>query len=142
MISVFGDAKIAGVTLKNRIFRSATHEGMADKNGCTTEMLLKKYELLARGEVGAIITGYAAIQQDGKCSVYNSLMIDSDSQIRSFHELTHRVHEQGTAIFLQIAHCGRQTRSEMHPIKCSEECLERYKLLKESVKLHKYFNSA
>ena len=66
MKSVFGDAEIAGVKLKNRIIRSATHEGMADKNGCPTEMLLKKYELLARGEVGAIITGYAAIQQDGK----------------------------------------------------------------------------
>jgi 2,4-dienoyl-CoA reductase-like NADH-dependent reductase (Old Yellow Enzyme family) len=113
MKSVFGDAEIAGVKLKNRIIRSATHEGMADKNGCPTEMLLKKYELLARGEVGAIITGYAAIQQDGKCSMYNSLMIDSDSQIRSFQELTNRVHEQGTAIFLQIAHCGRQTRSKI-----------------------------
>lgn len=113
MKSVFGNAEIAGVKLKNRIIRSATHEGMADKNGCPTEMLLKKYELLARGEVGAIITGYAAIQQDGKCSMYNSLMIDSDSQIRSFQELTHRVHEQGTVIFLQIAHCGRQTRSKI-----------------------------
>lgn len=113
MKSVFGDIEIAGVKLKNRIFRSATHEGMADKNGCPTEILLKKYELLARGEVGAIITGYAAIQQDGKCSMYNSLMIDSDAQIRSFQELTHRVHEQSTAIFLQIAHCGRQTRSEI-----------------------------
>lgn len=113
MKRVFGDAEIAGVTLKNRIIRSATHEGMANKNGCPTEVMMKKYELLARGEVGAIITGYAAIQQNGKCSMYNSLMIDSDSQIEPFRELTRRVHEYSTPVFLQIAHCGRQTRSKV-----------------------------
>ncbi|RPJ73002.1 MAG: NADH:flavin oxidoreductase [Alphaproteobacteria bacterium] len=112
MKSVFSDAEIAGVKLKNRIIRSATHEGMADKNGSPTEMLMKKYELLARGEVGAIITGYAGVQQDGKCSFHNSLMIDNDSHIKSFQEMTRRVHEHHTAIFLQVAHCGRQTRSK------------------------------
>lgn len=113
MKSVFGDAEIAGVKLKNRIIRSATHEGMADKYGSPTEMLMKKYELLARGEVGAIITGYAGVQQDGKCSLYNSLMINSDLQIRFYQELTSRVHELDTPIFLQISHCGRQTRSKI-----------------------------
>jgi 2,4-dienoyl-CoA reductase-like NADH-dependent reductase (Old Yellow Enzyme family) len=110
---VFTDAEIAGVILKNRIIRSATHEGMADKNGCPTEMMIKKYELLARGEVGAIITGYAGVQQNGKSPMLNMLMIDSDSQIEPFRELTRRVHEYVTPVFLQIAHCGRQTRSKV-----------------------------
>ena len=80
-----------GVTLKNRILRSATHEGMADTNGSPTEMMIKKYELLAKGEVGAIITGYAGIQQNGKSPMHNMLMIDSDAQIKSFQELTRRI---------------------------------------------------
>lgn len=113
MNSVFGDAEIAGVTLKNRIIRSATHEGMADKNGCPTEIMMKKYELLAMGEVGAIITGYAGVQQNGKSPMHNMLMIDSDSQVEPFRELTRRVHEYSTPVFLQIAHCGRQTRSKV-----------------------------
>jgi len=113
MKSVFGDAEIAGVRLKNRIIRSATHEGMADTNGSPTEMMIKKYELLAKGEVGAIITGYAGIQQNGKSPMHNMLMIDSDAQIKPFQELTRRIHEYGTPIFLQIAHCGRQTRSKI-----------------------------
>jgi 2,4-dienoyl-CoA reductase-like NADH-dependent reductase (Old Yellow Enzyme family) len=113
MRSVFGDAKIASVTLKNRIISSATHEGMADKNGCPTEMLMKKYELLARGEVGAIITGYAGVQQNGKSPMNNMLMIDNDLQIEPFRKLTRRVHEYDIPVFLQIAHCGRQTRSKV-----------------------------
>jgi 2,4-dienoyl-CoA reductase-like NADH-dependent reductase (Old Yellow Enzyme family) len=113
MKSVFFDAEIAGVALKNRIIRSATHEGMADNDGNPTEMLMKEYELLARGEVGAIITGYAGIQQNGKSPMHNMLMIDNDAQIIPFQELTRRVHEYGTPVFLQIAHCGRQTRSKI-----------------------------
>lgn len=113
MRSVFGDANIAGVTLKNRIIRSATHEGMADENGCPTEMMMKKYKHLARSEVGAIITGYAGVKQNGKSPMLNMLMIDSDFQVEPLRELTRRVHEYGTPVFLQIAHCGRQTRSKI-----------------------------
>lgn len=113
MKCVFGDVEIEGVILKNRIIRSATHEGMADKNGSPTEKLIKKYELLAKGEVGAIITGYAGVQQNGKSSMHSMLMIDSDAQIEPFRELTHRVHKYGTPVFLQIAHCGRQTYSKI-----------------------------
>lgn len=56
MNDVFSEAEIGRVTLKNRIFRSATHEGMADEKGRPTLELIKKYEALAKGEVGAIIT--------------------------------------------------------------------------------------
>lgn len=49
MNNVFEQAKIADITLKNRIIRSATHEGMSDAFGKPTEELIKKYELLAKG---------------------------------------------------------------------------------------------
>lgn len=48
MKRVFSDAEIEGVILKNRIIRSATHEGMADKNGSPTEMLMKNMNFLQR----------------------------------------------------------------------------------------------
>jgi 2,4-dienoyl-CoA reductase-like NADH-dependent reductase (Old Yellow Enzyme family) len=47
MNKVFEEARIAGIELKNRIIRSATHEGMSDENGRPTEELIKKYEQLA-----------------------------------------------------------------------------------------------
>lgn len=53
------------------------------------------------------------MQQNGKSSMHNMLKIDSDSQIEPFRELTRRIHKYGTPVFLQIAHCGRQTRSKI-----------------------------
>lgn len=113
MNDVFSEAEIGGVTLKNRIFRSATHEGMADEKGRPTLELIKKYEALAKGEVGAIITGYVGIQQNGKAPLKNMLMMDSDDNIKAFQGLVDKVHEYNTPIFLQVAHCGRQTRSKI-----------------------------
>jgi len=41
----------------------------------------------------------------------NMLMINDDSLIPAYRKLTDAVHGHGTPIILQIAHCGRQTRS-------------------------------
>ena len=109
--SVFESSCIAGITLPNRLIRSATHEGMADERGVPTDALEKLYLRIAKGGAGAIITGYAGVQQDGKSSLSNMLMIDDDELIPTYRKLTDKVHEHGTPIILQIAHCGRQTRS-------------------------------
>ncbi len=108
---VFRPSILAGIRLNNRVIRSATHEGMADERGAPTEALEKLYLRLAKGETGAIITGYAGVQQDGRSSMFNMLMIDRDELVPAYRSLTDKVHEQGIPIFLQIAHCGRQTRS-------------------------------
>jgi len=111
--SIFEPVSLAGMKLKNRIIRSATHEGMADEKGFPTEKLKKLYVNLAKGEVGAIITGYAGIQLDGKTCLFNMTMIDTDEKIVAFREITKAVHEYETPIIMQIAHCGKQTRSKI-----------------------------
>lgn len=113
MNEVFSEGEIAGVKLKNKIIRSATHEAMADEVGNPTEELIKKYEILAKGEVGAIITGYAGVMQNGKSPLHNMLMINSDERIPYYKKLVDCVHKHNTAIFLQITHCGRQTFSRV-----------------------------
>lgn len=110
--AVFEHTSLAGIKLKNRIIRSATHEGMADVKGFPTDKLKNLYIRLAKGDVGAIITGYAAVQADGKSSLFNMTMIDNDDSISAYREITNAVHEYDTPIIMQIAHCGRQTRSK------------------------------
>ncbi|MCX7708316.1 MAG: NADH:flavin oxidoreductase [Clostridia bacterium] len=110
---IFEPAVLAGIKLKNRIIRSATHEGLADGNGIPTEALKIKYLQLAKGEVGAIITGYAGIRQNGKSPNYQMLMMDTEDYIPFYRDIVDAVHEHGTPIIQQLAHCGRQTRSKV-----------------------------
>ncbi len=109
---IFEPISLAGIQFKNRIIRSATHEGMADERGFPTEQQKNLYVRLAKGGAGAIITGYAAIQPDGKSSLYAMSMIDNNDCIPKYREIVDAVHEYDTPIIMQIAHCGRQTRSK------------------------------
>ena len=109
---LFNESNISGITVKNRIIRSATHDGLADENGAPNDKLISKYEHLAKNEIGCIITGYAAVSRNG-VSPYPAMMkIYDDGVIDKYKELTDAVHKYNTPVILQIAHCGRQTSSK------------------------------
>ncbi len=109
---LFDKATISGIPVNNRIIRSATHDGICDENGAPNDELIKKYENLAKNEVGCIITGYAAVSENGVSPYPNMLKIFDDSVIEKYKMLTDAVHKYGTPVVLQIAHCGRQTSSK------------------------------
>ncbi|MEI6758772.1 MAG: NADH:flavin oxidoreductase [Chlorobium sp.] len=108
---VFEPADIGGISLRNRFIRSATHEGMGDAEGAPMESLEKLYLRLARGGVGAIITGYAGVLPAGRSSFPGMLMMHDDALVPAYRRLVEAVHGEGVPIIMQIAHCGSQTRS-------------------------------
>lgn len=109
---IFEPIHLGGIALKNRIIRSATHDGLADNNGGVSDELIRKYAYLAKNDVGCIITGYAAVSANGMSPYPRMLRIDSDNLIDNYKQLTEAVHQYNTPIVLQIAHCGRQTSSK------------------------------
>ena len=108
---IFEPALIGGISIRNRFIRSATHEGMGDADGAPLESLEKLYVHLARGGVGAIVTGYAGVLPQGRCSFPGMLMMHDDSLVSAYRRLVEAVHREGSALIMQIAHCGSQTRS-------------------------------
>jgi 2,4-dienoyl-CoA reductase-like NADH-dependent reductase (Old Yellow Enzyme family) len=113
MSQVFETSNIRGMSLKNRIIRSATGDGLADHDGRPTGELIDFYTKIAAGGAGAIITGLTGIQQDGKSSTHHPLMFDRDDYIADYQKLTNAVHRHGTPIILQLNHSGRQTRQKV-----------------------------
>jgi 2,4-dienoyl-CoA reductase-like NADH-dependent reductase (Old Yellow Enzyme family) len=112
MKKVFEKSMIGTIELKNRILRSATNEGMGDKSGKPLKELYDLYEKLAKGGVGAIITGLAGIKQNGKAS-FNMRMFDKDDYIDDYKDLNLKLKNDNTPIILQIAHSGSQTSSKI-----------------------------
>jgi 2,4-dienoyl-CoA reductase-like NADH-dependent reductase (Old Yellow Enzyme family) len=111
MSSLFTKGKIGALELKNRMIRTASHEGLADERGRPSAAQFQFYKKFIEGGIGLVITGYAGIMQAGKSALYHMTMIDSDDMIAAHRDLVKRVHEIGGKIVLQIAHCGRQTWS-------------------------------
>ena len=112
MKKVFEKSVIGTIELKNRILRSATHEGMGDKYGKPLKELYDVYEKLAKGGVGAIITGYAGVKQNGK-TMFNMRMFDQDEYIEIYKQLNLKLKDYHTPVILQLAHGGSQTSSKI-----------------------------
>lgn len=110
MAALFEQTAINGMTLKNRIVRSATWEGMCDAEGRPTDKLINCYRDLAKGGVGLIISGYTFVRREGK-QLPGKMGIHTDDFRHEMETLTKAVHDEGGKICIQLVHAGGQTDS-------------------------------
>jgi len=108
MSLLFSPMKIGNMEIKNRFIHSATYEGMAADDGKVRDAVIKRYALLAKGEVGLIIPGYMFIHPLGQALKYQT-GIHSDEMIPGLKRVVDAVHGYDGKIVFQIAHSGRQT---------------------------------
>ncbi|MHB8829718.1 MAG: NADH:flavin oxidoreductase, partial [Syntrophales bacterium] len=105
MSKLFEKITINNMTIENRFVRSATWEGLAEKDGGVTPALIDRMVALARGGVGLIITGHAFIHKSGQ-SGPGQLGVYRDELLPGLTGLAAAVHENNGRIILQLAHGG------------------------------------
>ena len=93
-MKIFEDISINGMTLSNRMTRSATWEGMCDSDGRPTDQLIAYYRELAEGGIGLIISGYAFVVQSGK-QLPRQKGLHSDEFENDYRRLFDAVHDAG-----------------------------------------------
>jgi len=108
MSNVFASAQLGTLALPNRLIHSATFECMAADDGSVTDLLIKRYETLAKGDIGLIIPGYLYVHPRGK-AIPNQTGISDDKHLPGLVRLVESVHSAGGRIALQIVHGGRQS---------------------------------
>ncbi len=111
MATLFEQTAINGMTLANRMVRSATWEGMCEESGRPTQRLIDYYRTLAQGGVGLIISGYAFVRPDGK-QLPGKMGIHTDGFSNAYKSLFKTVHDAGGKIAVQLVHAGGQTDSQ------------------------------
>jgi len=110
-MKLFEENTIKEVRLRNRVIRSATHEGLADQEGIVTDELIENAKRLGAGGVGLIVSGHAYISVDGKANS-RQLGVHSDICIKGLKNYVDAVHKEGAKIFLQISHAGVQAHTK------------------------------
>ncbi|MFN2368488.1 MAG: NADH:flavin oxidoreductase [Desulfurivibrionaceae bacterium] len=111
MRKIFEETTINNLTLRNRLVRSATWEGMCEPDGRPTARLADCYRDLARGGVGLIISGYAFVSEEGR-QLPCTLAADSDKFTDDLKMITEAVHAEDGKICLQLVHVGGQTKEK------------------------------
>jgi len=104
---LFTPTQISGLELKNRLVRSATYDGGADRRGHVTDWQIDLYEKLARGGAGLIVTGLFSVHPSGRLAGRQNIISD-DGAVAGLSCLAAAVHRHGGKIAVQIAHGGRE----------------------------------
>ncbi|SHJ66187.1 2,4-dienoyl-CoA reductase [Halodesulfovibrio aestuarii] len=101
----FDKIKINGMTVPNRLVRSATWEGLASAEGFVTPALEDAMLELVDGGVGMIITGHMFVAEQGRARE-RQLAIFADEYISGLRSMVNRIHDHGGAVVAQLAHAG------------------------------------
>jgi 2,4-dienoyl-CoA reductase-like NADH-dependent reductase (Old Yellow Enzyme family) len=102
-------AKLAGLTLRNRVIKTATFEGMCP-GGVPGSDLINHHAAMARGGVGLTTVAYCGVSPDGL--TFPDQMWMHAGVFPQLQQLTAAVHAEGGAVSAQLAHCGYFTRNK------------------------------
>lgn len=100
-----------GLSLKNRVVMAPMTTRLSFQDGDVTKDELDYYGLRS-GEVGAVITAAANVQDIGK-GWEGELSVASDDHIPSLSSLSNAIQKNGTKAIIQLFHAGRMTNSKI-----------------------------
>lgn len=96
-----------GVTIKNRIAKSALSEGIAEPNGRPTEALFNLYERWGNGGAGILFSGNVMVDKAHLVNA-NVMIAEDEAFLDAYKTLAEKAQADGTHLWMQINHPGRQ----------------------------------
>lgn len=101
-------ASLGALSLRNRIIKTATYEGMTP-GGAPSAQLVRHHVDLARGGVGMTTVAYCAVSPNAR--TFAGQMWMREEIVATLAGLTAAVHAEGAAASLQLGHCGYFSRN-------------------------------
>lgn len=99
----FAPAQLGPVTLRNRIVKAATFEGMTGDQ-TISERLIEFHRAMAAGGVGMTTLAFCAVAPEGAATP-NELIL-RDESVPGLRRLAEAAHAEGAAVSAQIGHAG------------------------------------
>ncbi|WP_444903160.1 NADH:flavin oxidoreductase/NADH oxidase family protein [Microbulbifer sp. CnH-101-E] len=99
---------LPGTSVKNRLFKSAMSEQLADPNHAPTEELIHLYRTWSEGGTGLLVTGNVMVDRTALGEPRN-VVLDEKSDLSLFRKWAQTGRQNGTQIWMQLNHPGKQT---------------------------------
>lgn len=104
--NLFTPITIRGLTIRNRIL-STGHDTTLPTDGTVNEALIAYHRARAKGGVGLIVTQVAGVHETARYTSH-LLMATDDECIEGYRRLAEACHAEGTRVFSQLFHPGRE----------------------------------
>ena len=101
--TLFSEAELGNLRLRNRVIKAGCFEGMSQGGG-VTPALVEHHRRIAEGGVGMTTVAYCAVSADGRAFDHEMWM--RREIIPELKVLTDAVHAEGAAASIQLGHCG------------------------------------
>jgi 2,4-dienoyl-CoA reductase-like NADH-dependent reductase (Old Yellow Enzyme family) len=101
--TIWEPARLGPLTLRNRIMKAATFEGVMPR-GQVTDKLVEFHAEVARGGAALTTVAYCAVSPGGRVHA-NTLVLDK-ATVPGLRRLTDAVHAEGALVSAQIGHAG------------------------------------
>src|SRR5690606_16997927 len=101
--SAFAPARLGPLTLRNRIIKAATFEGVMPK-GAVSDDLIAFHRRVAAGGAALTTVAYCAVSPGGR--VQRHTLVMRDEIVPDLRRLTDAVHAEGALASAQIGHAG------------------------------------
>ena len=102
-VDPFAPATLGPITLRNRIIKSATFEGVVPESLVTPE-LIDYHVKVARGGAGMSTVAYLAVSPDGRTAA--ECLYWRDEALPGLRKLTDAIHAEGAKASVQVGHAG------------------------------------
>lgn len=103
MVDPFAPARLGPITLRNRIIKAATFEGVTPEALATPE-LVEYHRKVAAGGAGMTTVAYLAVAPEGR--THAQCIWVRPEAAAGLSRLTEAVHAEGAAVSAQIGHAG------------------------------------
>jgi 2,4-dienoyl-CoA reductase-like NADH-dependent reductase (Old Yellow Enzyme family) len=100
---VFAPVALGPVTLRNRVVKAATFEGVTPE-ALVTDDLVEYHLKVARGGVGMTTVAYLAVSPEGRTDRHQIYL--RPEAMPGLRRLTDAVHAEGAAVAAQLGHAG------------------------------------
>jgi 2,4-dienoyl-CoA reductase-like NADH-dependent reductase (Old Yellow Enzyme family) len=108
MNAILRSGRIGPLTLKNRVIKTATYEGMCP-GGMPSDQLVRFHRTIAAGGTALTTVAYCSVSPDGR--TFGDQMFAHDGIVPGLRRVTEAVHAEGAAASLQLSHCGHFSRN-------------------------------
>lgn len=104
----FSEARINGLTLRNRLIKAATFEGKSP-GGAPSDALIRFHERIGRGGIGMTTLAYCAAEPDGR--IHENMLYMHEGIRTDLERFVRTVQATGARVSGQLGHCGAFTKN-------------------------------
>ncbi|QSX00595.1 NADH:flavin oxidoreductase [Haloterrigena alkaliphila] len=113
MATLENPIEIGGVRIPNRLYRAPLLE-CAGNGPDAVDTLIDDLEPAAESGVGLICQGATIVHGDGGCAAPGMTRVHDPEFVSRLSRLTHRIHDHGSRIFVQLEHGGLRSMETWH----------------------------